>query len=139
MTPEIAFEFVNDKYRNQEGKTLSDLQKSIFCLCWEGQRYREIAARINYSEGNLRVEAGKLWKILAKLFEAPVSRTNFRGVVEAAIKRYKDRQKFPLSQQMREWFEILGYQFSDRHNFEGTIYDKRFFEWIIKIKTRRGY
>ncbi|NEP43914.1 MAG: hypothetical protein F6K35_33720, partial [Okeania sp. SIO2H7] len=50
-----------------------------------------------------------------------------------------DRDKFPLPQQMKEWFKILGYQFAENYNVVDKIHGKRFFEWIIKVKTRRGY
>ncbi len=139
MNPETAFEFVNTQYYSQKGKSFSNLQKSIFCLAWECKRYTEISAKTNFDEGYIRQEAAKLWKILTNLCEQRVSRTNFRAVVETEIKRNSDRHNFLLPKQMREWFEILGYEFSQNYNVEGKTHDKSFFEWMIKIKTRRGY
>lgn len=142
MNSEIAFEFVNNKYLKylgQPGKGFSDLQKIIFCRAWEGQRYSEISEKTNFDEVYLRQEGAKLWKILTDLFEQKVSRVNFRVVVEAEFKRDSDSQKFSLFQNMKKWFKILGYEFSSSYNIEGKIHNKRFFEWIIKIKTRRGY
>ncbi|MEM1170284.1 MAG: NACHT domain-containing protein [Cyanobacteria bacterium P01_H01_bin.35] len=139
MNPETAFEFVNDKYFSQKGRSLSDLQKDIFCLAWEGKRYGEIAVENRYELVYIRQKAAELWGILGDLFDQPVSKTNFRGVVETEIQKHRDRQKFPLSQQMREWFKILGYEFSQTYNVEDKIDGKRFFEWIIKVKARRGY
>ena len=135
MNPETAFEFVNNQDLKQKRRTLSDLQKSIFCLAWEGERYAEISAKTNFDEGYIRQEAAKLWKILTELFEQKVSKTNFRGIVETEIQKDSDRQKFTLSQQMRQWFEILDYKF-DSDNVEGIIENKRFFEWIITIKVK---
>ncbi|NEO52636.1 MAG: NACHT domain-containing protein [Okeania sp. SIO3B5] len=135
MTPEAAFKFVNNQYFNQKEKSFSDLQHDIFCLVWEGKRYAEISAKTNFDEGYIRQEAAKLWKILTELFEQKVSKTNFRGMVEKEIQKEGDRQKFTLSQQMRQWFEILDYKF-DSDNVEGIIENKRFFEWIITIKVK---
>ncbi len=141
MNPKTAFECVNNQYYSQKGKSLSDLQKDIFCLSWEGKKYAEIAAetRSHYDLVYIRQKAAELWGILEDLFYQPVSKTNFRGVVETEIQKQSDRQKFPLPEQMKEWFKILGYEFADSYNIEDKIDGKRFFEWIIKVKTRRGY
>ncbi|NET25313.1 NACHT domain-containing protein [Okeania sp. SIO1I7] len=136
MNPEPAFDFVNNQYFNQKGKSLSDLQKKIFCLAWENEKYGEIAIKTNFVEGYIRQEAANLWKILGDLFGQKITSKNFRGVVE---QKQSDRDKFPLPQQMKEWFKILGYQFAENYNVVDKIHGKRFFEWIIKVKTRRGY
>ncbi|NEP81174.1 MAG: NACHT domain-containing protein [Okeania sp. SIO3B3] len=136
MTPEAAFEFVNNQYFNQKGKSLSDLQKKIFCLALQGEKYGEIAIKTNFAEGYIRQEAANLWKILGDLFEQKITCKNFRGVVE---QKQSDRDKFPLPQQMKEWFKILGYQFAENYNVGDKVHGKRFFEWIIKVKARRGY
>lgn len=140
MTPEEAFDFVNNKYLSEKGQNLNDyLQKTIFCCCWEGERYRDISAKTNFDEGYIKQEGAKLWKILGDLFGQKVTRTNFQVVVETEIKRESDRHKFPLPQQMKQWFEILGYHFSDSYTIQGAIEGKRFFEWIIKVPARRGF
>lgn len=139
MTPEEAFEFVNAKHKELEGKCLSDLHKSIFCRCWEKEKYGEIAAKVYSTEGNIKGEGSKLWKILGNLFEQKVSQKNFRGVVETEIKRESERLKFPLPEQMKQWFKILNYQFVNSYKVEGIIEGKRFFEWIIEVPARRGY
>jgi len=137
MNLETAFEFVNNQYLNQKRKSLSNLQKTIFCLVWEGEKYAQISTKKNYTEGTIKYEAHKLWEILEDLFGQKVSSKNFRLVVETEIKRDSDRYNFLLPKQMKEWFEILGYQFTDYHREEKK--GKRWFEWIIKIKTRRGH
>ncbi|MET0112504.1 MAG: pentapeptide repeat-containing protein [Limnospira maxima] len=140
MTPEEAFEFVNQKYScDRQGKRISDLQKQIFCWSWQGKKYDDIEILLNFNKVYIRQEAAKLWKILTDLFAKPVTRTNFRLVVEQAIKADRDRCQFAFPQQMREWFEILDYEFDSRYNIQEVIEGNRFFEWIIKIKARRGY
>ncbi|WP_192901017.1 NACHT and WD40 repeat domain-containing protein, partial [Okeania hirsuta] len=139
MNPEPAFDFVNNQYLNQKGKSLSDLQKNIFCLAWENEKYGEIAIKTNFAEGYIRQEAANLWKILGDLFGQKITCKNFRGVVETEFQKHSDRLKFPLPEQMKEWFKILGYQFAENYNVVDKIHGKRFFEWIIKVKTRRGY
>ncbi|WP_236507282.1 NACHT domain-containing protein [Tychonema sp. BBK16] len=48
---------------------------------------------------------------------------------EAAAKS----QEFALAQQMRGWFEILGYDFEPYR-----VWEDNYFEWIIRIPVRRG-
>ncbi len=48
---------------------------------------------------------------------------------EAAVKS----QEFALAQQMRGWFEILGYDFEPYQ-----VWGDNYFEWIIRIPVRRG-
>ena len=43
-------------------------------------------------------------------------------------------QESVLAKQMRSWFEVLNYEFDDYQHV-----DERGFEWIIRIKARRGY
>jgi predicted NACHT family NTPase len=42
-------------------------------------------------------------------------------------------QEFALAQQMRGWFEILGYDFE-----QYQVWEDSYFEWIIRIPVRRG-
>jgi WD40 repeat protein len=42
-------------------------------------------------------------------------------------------QEFALAQQMRGWFEILGYDFE-----QYQVWEDNYFEWIIRIPVRRG-
>ncbi len=42
-------------------------------------------------------------------------------------------QEFALAQQMRGWFEILGYDFEPYQ-----VWEDNYFEWIIRIPVRRG-
>jgi predicted NACHT family NTPase len=48
---------------------------------------------------------------------------------ETAVKS----QGFALAQQMRGWFEILGYDFEPYQ-----VWEDNYFEWIIRIPVRRG-
>ena len=48
---------------------------------------------------------------------------------ETAVKS----QEFALAQQMRGWFEILGYDFEPYQ-----VWEDNYFEWIIRIPVRRG-
>lgn len=136
MKPEEAFEFVNGKYKERQGESLNDLQKSIFCQSWEGIDYNDMNL---YNNPDYVRDTGRLlWSALKNLFGQPVTKKKLRAVIEEEIKKDKNRSQFSLSKDMRRWFEILDYKFTDSYNIEGVIEGKRFFEWIIKIKTRRG-
>ncbi|MEG4283370.1 hypothetical protein QUB68_09600 [Microcoleus sp. A006_D1] len=51
----------------------------------------------------------------------------------AATETAAKSQGFALAQQMRGWFEILGYDFEPYQ-----VWEDNYFEWIIQIPVRRG-
>ncbi|MCC3445466.1 MULTISPECIES: NACHT domain-containing protein, partial [unclassified Microcoleus] len=51
----------------------------------------------------------------------------------AATETAAKSQEFALAQQMRGWFEILGYDFEPYQ-----VWEDSYFEWIIRIPVRRG-
>ena len=51
----------------------------------------------------------------------------------AATETVAKSQGFALAQQMRGWFEILGYDFEPYQ-----VWEDNYFEWIIQIPVRRG-
>ncbi|MCC3536149.1 MAG: NACHT domain-containing protein [Microcoleus sp. PH2017_25_DOB_D_A] len=51
----------------------------------------------------------------------------------AATETAAKSQGFALAQQMRGWFEILGYDFEPYQ-----VWEDNYFEWIIRIPVRRG-
>ncbi|HBE58768.1 MAG TPA: NTPase (NACHT family), partial [Cyanobacteria bacterium UBA11366] len=59
---------------------------------------------------------------------------SFLALPGAESSRSKQCKAFELSQQMRGWFEALGYRFE---TYE--IWAAEYFEWIINIPARRGY
>ncbi|MEP0834901.1 hypothetical protein NDI48_27445 [Microcoleus sp. AS-A8] len=68
------------------------------------------------------------------LLELAIQSRSYQELQPAGESKNEKIGTFILTQQMRGWFETLGYKF-DSYNVEGDNY----FEWIINIPARRGY
>lgn len=68
------------------------------------------------------------------LLELAIQSRSYQELQPAGESKNKKIGTFILAQQMRGWFETLGYKF-DSYNVEGDNY----FQWIINIPARRGY
>jgi len=68
------------------------------------------------------------------LLELARQSRSYQELQPAGESKNKKIGTFILAQQMKGWFETLGYKF-DSYNVEGDNY----FEWIIHIPARRGY
>ncbi len=68
------------------------------------------------------------------LLELARQSRSYQELQPAGESKNKKIGTFILAQQMKGWFETLGYKF-DSYNVEGNNY----FEWIINIPARRGY
>ncbi len=81
-------------------------------------------------------------EMTAQLSEASISKEEIEGLQQKAT-RLQAITENPLpngtvadylAQQVRPWFEALGYGF-ERHEVRNDL----FFEWILNVQTRRGY
>ena len=65
------------------GKHLKDVELSIFRGAWQGKTYEQIVENNRYSLTYIKQAAGpKLWKLLAKVLEENVSKSNLRSLIE---------------------------------------------------------
>ncbi len=65
------------------GKHLKDVELSIFRGAWQGKTYEQIVENNRYSLTYIKQAAGpKLWKLLARVLEENVSKSNLRSLVE---------------------------------------------------------
>jgi hypothetical protein len=98
---------------------LSD-QVSEDIMDWLVRRHKEMTAEID----SARISRREIERLKAEVsrFEAASQEKLSRGT-EIDI----------LAQNLRRWFETLGYRFEKRDHW------KQFFRWIINIPTRRGY
>ncbi|MDJ0553187.1 MAG: sigma factor-like helix-turn-helix DNA-binding protein [Microcoleaceae cyanobacterium MO_207.B10] len=71
-----------DKIFNQTGEELTPIQKKILEGAWKGKKHREIAEELHCSESQVKKEAAKLWKKLAKELGEDLKKKNFRYMVE---------------------------------------------------------
>ncbi len=67
---------------NQTREHLSEVQKKILEGAWKGKKHREIAEELHCSESQVKKEAAKLWKKLAKELGEDLNKKNFRYMVE---------------------------------------------------------
>ena len=68
------------------------------------------------------------------LVELAIQSRSYKELQPAGESKNKKIETFILAQQMRGWFETLGYKF-DSYNVE----EDNYFEWIISVPARRGY
>ncbi len=65
------------------GKHLKDVELSIFRGAWQGKTYEQIVENNRYSLTYIKQAAGpKLWKLLTRVLEENVSKSNLRSLVE---------------------------------------------------------
>ncbi|MBW4659059.1 MAG: ATP-binding protein [Drouetiella hepatica Uher 2000/2452] len=61
---------------------LSDTQLKVFHLIWLGERYDAIADTMDYQPDYIKQVSSKLWKLLSKALNQPVSRRNLQTVFQ---------------------------------------------------------
>lgn len=62
--------------------SLSKAQKLVFCQCWEGKSYQEIARSSGYQFGYIRDVGHKLWQTLSLALGQKVTKTNFSSLIK---------------------------------------------------------
>ena len=79
MDLEIALEFVNQSLINKAGRSLRPPETTVFRGTWQGATYEQMAATSAYSANYLmRDIAPKFWKLLSKVFDINISKSNLR-------------------------------------------------------------
>ncbi|KYC43549.1 diguanylate cyclase [Scytonema hofmannii PCC 7110] len=62
--------------------SLSELQELVLRSSWEGKTYTSIAAEAHYGEERVRKVAAHLWQVLSDFWKEPISKSNFRQILE---------------------------------------------------------
>ncbi len=83
-----------DKIFNQTGEELTPIQKKILEGAWKGKKHREIAEELHCSESQVKKEAAKLWKKLAKELGEDLNKKNFRYMVEEKYSTSKNSRLY---------------------------------------------
>lgn len=71
----------------QGGGSLTDLQRAIIQGVWQGQRYGQIAAGTQYSEGHIKDVSADLWQSLGQALGERVS----KGTLRSVLQRHQER------------------------------------------------
>lgn len=64
------------------GRHLNTLQSAVFCGAWSGQKYEDIAETCCCSDAHIKMVGAELWELLSEILEEPISKKNFRAVLE---------------------------------------------------------
>lgn len=62
---------------------LTPLQETILRSAWDGKTYTSIASQAHYGEERVRKVASILWQVLGELWQEPITKANFRTVLES--------------------------------------------------------
>ncbi|ODH03216.1 hypothetical protein A4S05_20165 [Nostoc sp. KVJ20] len=89
---------------------------------------------INQNLSVLQEQLSKLKEPNEILLELAIQSQTYQKLQPADESKNEKIGIFILAQQMRGWFETIGYKF-DSYKVE----EEKFFEWIINIPARRGY
>jgi hypothetical protein len=71
--------------RSQQSK-LNDLQSTIILETWAGNTYRSISDRLSYDLDYIKQIAARLWKLLSKLLNENICKSNIKSVLERCQK-----------------------------------------------------
>ncbi len=61
---------------------LTTIQTQIFCGCWNGETYAEMAERLGYDTGYIKDTGAKLWKLLSEALGERVTKSNVESVLQ---------------------------------------------------------
>ena len=89
MNVEEALEFADKLIYSQTAKHLNDLEREIFLGSWQGQTYEKMyPLNPEYVEKDVGY---KLWKKLSMVLGEKVTKKNFRGALERALKQQQSQ------------------------------------------------
>lgn len=61
---------------------LNNIQELVFCRCWEGFSYQEIADEVGYDPDYVRVVGARLWKTLSNVLGERITKSNFQVILK---------------------------------------------------------
>ena len=123
MDLSIALRVANKAMKAHFNRKFNDVETAIITGSLENQTYDQIAEAYGYSDGYLRKDvAPKLWKLLSKALEEPVSKKNFR----AALARKWQQEVEILGQEDKAEVDIPRNSSSCRSDW-GELIDVSFF------------
>jgi hypothetical protein len=87
-------------------KGLTNLQKEVLRLAWEGYTYGEMADILHYQDAYLKNIASQLWQELSLLLGQPISKVNFSSKLKACPFTLPSREESNIFS--REWESPYG-------------------------------
>jgi len=92
MNSKEALEFINSLLREKSQPVLDECEEAIFIGIWDKKEYRDIAAKILFSEQHTRKLGADLCKKITKYLEIRVRKRNFRKQIEYRYKEWLTQQ-----------------------------------------------
>jgi tetratricopeptide (TPR) repeat protein len=86
MDAEAVLSWMDTLVLAKTGKRLSELQRMILKLVWQGQKYVEIAAYYGCTEGHAKDVGSDLWKFLSQVLGEKITKTNCRNTLTRYLK-----------------------------------------------------
>jgi hypothetical protein len=68
---------------------LNTVQELVFCQCWVGQTYQDLAENFGYDPDYIRVTGSRLWQTLSAAFGEKVTKNNIHSVIRRHIHKQK--------------------------------------------------
>ncbi|MBW4467264.1 MAG: NACHT domain-containing protein [Pegethrix bostrychoides GSE-TBD4-15B] len=84
MNAEAALAFLEIQLEQQPEPRLrlTTIQTQIFCSCWQGETYADMAERMGYDTGYVKDTGAKLWKLLSEALHERVTKSNVESVLQ---------------------------------------------------------
>ncbi|MDJ1173449.1 NB-ARC domain-containing protein [Roseofilum capinflatum] len=82
MDVEAILTWADELMLAKTGTRLSSLQRAVLVGVWNHQKYKEIADEYHCGEGNVKIVAGNLWKLIGEELGEKVNKKNFRATLE---------------------------------------------------------
>ncbi len=80
--PNSAVELVQELLQPQG---LSNIQKTILDMCWEGATYQAVADRTGYDDSYVRAVGAQLWQSLAEVLGQKVTKNTFKVILKQRL------------------------------------------------------
>jgi broad specificity phosphatase PhoE len=82
MSIDLVIKILDELIQAKLGYRLDSLQREVLRGSWQGLKYPEIATEVNLTEGYVKEEGAKLWRLLSEVTGEEVNKSNFRDLTE---------------------------------------------------------
>jgi AAA-like domain len=77
--------------------TLNSVQDAIFCQCWLGATYRDIAEQLGYDSSYIRLMGAQLWQLLSARLGQKVTKSNFQPILMNHLNKAQKSSQTPIN------------------------------------------
>lgn len=99
MTNEQALDLI---YRYLPQQQLNRVQEIVFLASWQGQSYAECAKANGYTPEYIKAVGYKLWRLLSRTFNKPVTKSNFQSILRQHLLPHTELKNTPVKSATEE-------------------------------------